>query len=164
MSGKAHTYPVTVTWTGNTGEGTTTYRAYRRDHEISVDGKPVIPASSDPAFRGDPARYNPEELFVASLSQCHMLWYLHLCADNGVNVVAYVDRAEGVMAEDASGSGRFTRVTLRPGITLAPGSDAALADTLHHAAHEMCFIARSVSVPVAVEATYLVEDPALTPS
>jgi organic hydroperoxide reductase OsmC/OhrA len=157
VSGKAHHYPVTVTWTGNTGEGTTTFRAYRRDHEISVDDKPTIPASSDPAFRGDPTRYNPEELFVASLSQCHMLWYLHLCADNGINVVAYVDRAEGVMVEDAIGGGRFTQVTLRPEITLAPGSDADLADTLHHGAHEKCFIANSVSIPVDVEAAYLVE-------
>jgi organic hydroperoxide reductase OsmC/OhrA len=164
VSGKTHHYPITVTWTGNTGAGTTTFRAYRRDHEISVDGKPTIPASSDPAFRGDRTRYNPEELFVAALSQCHMLWYLHLCADNGINVVAYVDRAEGVMVEDAAGSGRFTRVTLRPEITLAPGSNAALADTLHHGAHGHCFIARSVNVPVAVEATYRVEDPTLTPS
>jgi len=164
MPERTHRYPVTVTWTGNTGAGTTTYRAYSRDHEIGVDGKPVILTSSDPAFRGDPTRYNPEELFVASLSQCHSLWYLHLCADNGINVVAYIDRAEGIMEEDASGSGVFTRVVLRPEITLAPGCDPDLADRLHHDAHEHCFIARSVKVPVEVEATYRVEDAALSPS
>ncbi len=164
MPGKEHRYPVTIAWTGNTGAGTTTYRAYSRDHEIRVDGKPVILASSDPAFRGDPSRYNPEELFVAALSQCHSLWYLHVCADHGINVVGYVDHAVGTMVEDATGSGVFTRVVLRPEITLAPGCDADLADRLHHDAHERCFIARSVNVPVEVEATYRVETPSLSPS
>jgi organic hydroperoxide reductase OsmC/OhrA len=160
MPERMHRYPVTMTWTGNTGSGTTSYRTYSRDHEVSVAGKPTILTSSDPSFRGDPARYNPEELFVASISQCHSLWYLHLCADNGINVIAYVDRPEGTMQEHANGSGVFTRVVLRPEITLAPGSDADLADRLHHEAHAMCFIANSVSVPIEVEATYRVESPA----
>lgn len=148
MPPKEHLYRVTMTWTGNTGTGTSGYRAYERAHEIKVPGKPVIPGSSDPAFRGQPDRYNPEELFVASLSTCHQLWYLHLCADSGVVVVAYEDAAEGIMEENADGSGQFLKVTLHPKVVLAPGGDPELALSLHHTAHEKCFIARSVNFPV----------------
>jgi len=154
MSGKNHHYPVTVTWTGNTGDGTAVPNGYSKDHEISGDGKPVIPTSSDPAFRGDPARWNPEELLVASLSQCHMLWFLSRCAKYGVVVTAYVDHAEGVMIEDRDGGGRFSSVVLRPEITLAAGADQERADAQHHAAHELCFIANSVNFPVTVEPIY----------
>ena len=151
---KEHSYAVTVTWTGNTGAGTATYRGYERRHEVTVDGKPGIPASSDPAFRGDPARYNPEEMLVASLSSCHMLWYLHLCSVEGIVVQAYQDIAEGVMAEEESGSGHFTEVVLQPEITLAPGADLERARALHADAHEMCFIANSVNFPVRHEPVF----------
>ena len=80
-----HRYDVTVTWTGNDGEGTKSYRSYRRDHDVDAPGRPTVPGSSDPAFRGDPSRWNPEQLLVAALSQCHMLSYLHQCAANGVS-------------------------------------------------------------------------------
>ena len=145
---KKHHYHATITWTGNRGSGTSSYRAYGRDHEISAPGKPVIMASSDPAFHGDPARYNPEDLLVASLSECHMLWYLHLCAVNKVVVVDYRDEASGTMEETAGGGGRFTEVTLRPVITVTAESDVAVAKHLHHEAHEKCFIANSVNFPV----------------
>lgn len=149
---KTHRYAVTVTWTGNTGTGTSDYRSYERRHEISAgDRKPVIPGSSDPAFRGDPARWNPEELMVASVSACHKLWYLHLCAVAGIVVVNYVDRAEGFMREDADGSGRFERVILHPEVTVAPGSDLSKARELHQLAHAKCFIANSVNFPVEHE-------------
>src|SRR5687767_11345840 len=108
MASREHRYAVTVEWTGNLGSGTSAYRAYARDHEIRASGKPAIPGSSDPAFRGDPARWNPEELLVGALAACHKLWYLHLCAEAGIVVTSYVDRAEGVMVEEADGSGRFT--------------------------------------------------------
>jgi organic hydroperoxide reductase OsmC/OhrA len=100
----AHAFAVSVEWTGNTGEGTSEYTSYQRSHEISAEGKPVIPGSSDPAFRGDRSRYNPEELLVASLSACHMLWYLHLCADANLVVTSYVDHAEGTMRTAAATS------------------------------------------------------------
>ncbi|HTQ53768.1 MAG TPA: OsmC family protein [Bryobacteraceae bacterium] len=149
---KIHRYPVTVTWTGNTGTGTSSYRGYQRSHEITAGTrKPPIPGSSDPAFRGDPERWNPEELLVAALSACHKLWYLHLCAVSGIVVMGYEDRAEGVMLEAPDGSGRFERVTLRPQVTVAPGSDVAKARELHHAAQEKCYIANSVNFPVAHE-------------
>jgi organic hydroperoxide reductase OsmC/OhrA len=150
---RRHVYAVTVTWTGNKGKGTTDYRSYERSHSISVAGKSTISGSSDPAFRGDASCWNPEELLVASLSACHKLWYLHLCAEAGVVVNAYVDEAAGVMEESADGSGRFIEVVLKPKVSLAPGNDAAKALSLHHAAHDKCFIARSVNFPVRCEAS-----------
>jgi organic hydroperoxide reductase OsmC/OhrA len=150
---KQHNYEVQVEWTGNSGEGTKTYRGYRRDHTISVGGKPQILASSDPSFRGDPSRYNPEDLLVASLSACHMLSYLHLCAVNHVTVLGYRDEALGLMEENADGSAQFTRVTLRPTITISPGNDRAKALALHDDAHHLCFIARSVNFPVDIAPT-----------
>jgi organic hydroperoxide reductase OsmC/OhrA len=152
MAGKQHHYQTRTVWTGNTGTGTSGYRAYERAHEISAAGKPVIAGSSDPNFRGDAARYNPEELLVASLSACHMLWYLHLCADNGIVVTAYEDRAQGTMVETTNGGGQFTEVVLHPVVTINAG-DPALAARLHERAHELCFIANSVNFPVRCEAT-----------
>lgn len=146
-----HRYNVTVRWIGNAGAGTRTYRGYKRDHAIEAEGKAPIAGSSDPHFRGDAARWNPEELLVASLSTCHQLWYLHLCAEAGVVVTAYEDHAEGVMVETSDGGGEFARVTLHPRVTLCAGSDARLARDLHHRAHALCFIARSVNFPVECE-------------
>ena len=146
-----HHYRTALEWTGNRGSGTKDYRAYGRDHVVKAAGKPPIAGSSDPAFRGDKARWNPEELLVASLAQCHMLWYLHLAAAAGIIVTAYRDEAEGVMLETDDGSGRFASVVLRPRVVLAPGSDPEQAKRLHHAAHEKCFIANSVNFPVACE-------------
>ena len=148
---REHSYSVNVRWTGNTGAGTSGFRNYKRDHEISAPGKPPIPASSDPAFRGDKARYNPEELLVASLSACHMLWYLHLCADAGIVVTEYHDDASGAMAETKDGGGHFTQVTLRPVVKVAGQVDRELARGLHEQAHHLCFIANSVNFPVLCE-------------
>jgi len=150
---KQHTYELQVEWTGNTGEGTKTYRGYRRDHTITAAGKPEIPGSSDPSFRGDPSRYNPEDLLVASLSACHMLSYLHLCAVNHITVLDYRDAALGLMDENSDGSAQFTRVTLRPTVNISPGDDSIKAQTLHADAHHLCFIARSVNFPVDVTPT-----------
>ena len=149
-----HRYELTVRWTGNTGTGTSDYRGYRRDHEIRGDGKPMHLGSSDPAFRGDAARWNPEELLVAALSQCHMLWYLHLCADGGVVVTDYADTPVGTMTMDATGGGgKFTDVILRPAVTVAEPSMADKAMALHDEINAVCFIARSVNFPVLHEPT-----------
>ena len=148
MSGRIHRYETQLSWTGNRGSGTSSYGAYGRDHEIIAPGKPVLLGSSDPAFRGDSARWNPEEMLLASLSACHQLWYLHIAASAGIVVLAYTDTAEGEMQETADGGGHFTRVLLRPRVTLAAGSDAARAESLHREAHAKCFIARSVRFPV----------------
>ncbi len=149
---RVHRYAVTVRWTGNSGSGTSSYSGYRRDHEILAEGKPAIPGFSDPAFRGDAARWNPEELFVASLSACHKLWYLHLCADAGIVVVAYEDQAEGEMEETADGGGRFLSVTLHPQVTVAAGTDLAQARALHDMARLKCFLANSVNCALRHEA------------
>ncbi len=149
-----HAYVVTVTWTGNRGTGTSGYRAYARAHEVTVPGKPPVPCSSDPAFQGDRTRYNPEEMLVASLSSCHMLWYLHLCSAEGIVVQAYEDIAEGIMAERPDGGGAFTEVVLAPEITLAPGANLDRARALHAEAHRKCFIANSVNFPVLHEPVF----------
>ncbi len=146
--GSKHEYRVTVTWTGNRGEGTLTYRSYARDHMIEAEGKPAILGSSDPHFHGDKTRWNPEELLLAALSSCHKMSYLHFCAVFGIVVMDYVDHAEGTMEEDGKDGGRFTEVTLRPRITVRAGDDLSLAHRLHHTAHEKCFIATSVNFPV----------------
>jgi organic hydroperoxide reductase OsmC/OhrA len=149
---REHRYKVTTTWTGNRGTGTSGYRAYGREHEISAEGKSVVlPGSSDPAFLGDPSRYNPEELLVASLSACHMLWFLHLCSDAGIAVASYKDDATGEMTERAGGAGEFTKVTLRPRVILSDPSRATEIAALHVKAHELCFIARSVKFPIEHE-------------
>lgn len=150
MSGE-HTYQVAVVWTGNRGAGTASYRAYDRANEVSADGRPTIEGSSDPEFRGDPARWNPEQLLVAALSQCHLLWFLHLAADAGVVVTAYRDDAVGTMITDGTGGGRFTEVVLRPRVEVADGGMAGRAAALHERANELCFIANSVAFPVRHE-------------
>lgn len=138
-------------WTGNRGTGTSGYRDYGRDHIISSEGKTDIAGSSDPAFRGDPSRWNPEELLLASVSACHKLWYLHFCAVSGVVVTDYVDRPEGIMVVADHGGGEFTEVVLKPVVTISKG-DVDTAQKLHHDAHEKCFIANSVKFPIRVEA------------
>lgn len=154
-----HTYTVDLEWTGAGDAGTASYTSYRRDHELSAPGKAVLAGSSDPAFRGDPSRWSPEDLLVGALAQCHMLWFLHLAAQRGVVVVGYADQPTGTMRVEAAGHGQFTQVVLRPrvrvlaGATLpdgAPVTDAVLAE-LHVAAHQHCFIARSVNFPVRHE-------------
>ncbi len=152
MAEREHQYRVTTTWTGNLGPGTSDYRAYSRNHEIKILGKRTpLEASSDQAFRGDPARYTPEELLVASLSSCHMLWYLHLCADARIVVIEYEDAATGSMAEHPDGSGEFTSVILRPRAVITDPTRIPDATSLHHRAHDLCFIARSVNFPVEHE-------------
>ena len=143
-----HSYQTFLQWTGNKGQGTKNYRAYDRAYEIKVEGKPVVFGSSDPAFRGDRTKYNPEELLVASVSSCHLLWYLHLCSEAKVIVVDYQDKAIGKMSEMQDGSGKFTEVILQPEVTISAESSIEQAKQLHHEAHKFCFIANSVNFPV----------------
>ncbi|NVJ69654.1 MAG: OsmC family protein [Alphaproteobacteria bacterium] len=148
-----HHYHTRVAWTGAGDAGTKTYKSYSRDYTISTDGKPAILGSSDPAFRGDPARHNPEDMLVASTSACHMLWYLHLCAVNNVVVTSYIDDAEGIMVEGKGITSRFEKIILRPRIKITAGSDIATAEKLHAVANKECFIANSLNCPVEHEPT-----------
>jgi organic hydroperoxide reductase OsmC/OhrA len=157
MNKREHTYRVNIEWTGNKGTGTSDYRSYGRDHTIRFASKPDISGSSDPAFRGDSQKWNPEELLVASLSACHKLSYLHLCAASGIAVQTYRDEAVGTMVEDGNGSAKFVRVLLRPHVTIRAHDDAELAKKLHHEAHAKCFIANSVNFPVENEPVIEVE-------
>jgi organic hydroperoxide reductase OsmC/OhrA len=148
MSGREHHYEVAVHWTGNTGKGTARYLDYGRDHDVTAPGKPPILGSADPAFLGQPDRWNPEDLLVASLAECHMLTYLALCARERIIVQAYEDRATGTMTEERGNSGRMTEVVLHPVVTIADPARVERATELHHDANQTCFIANSVNFPV----------------
>ena len=150
-----HRFETSLRWTGNRGTGTSTYRAYGRDHEIEAPGKPTpIPGSSSPVYRGDKERYNPEELLIGSLSACHMLWFLHLCADAGLVALEYADDAQGGVRVNADGSGEFREVVLHPRVRFEQEPSREQIEQLHHRAHELCFIARSVNFPVRCEPAF----------
>jgi len=151
---KEHFYKTQLVWTGNRGEGTKTYSSYNRNYTVSVPSKPDIQGSSDPAFRGDKTRYNPEELLVASISSCHMLWFLHLCSAAGVVVTAYEDHATGTMRENADGSGYFTGVTLHPLVLINGAINKDQLSEIHEEANRKCFIANSCNFPILHEPVY----------
>lgn len=145
---KTHHYELDLAWSGDTGTG---YRNYDRSHELSSGDKPAIPGTADPAFRGVPYRWNPEELLVASLAQCHMLWVLALCSQEGIAVTDYTDHPSGTMAQTSDGGGYFTEVVLRPVVRIAAPQHAAALTDLHERAHRLCFIANSVNFEVRCE-------------
>lgn len=157
MSLDEHRYALTIRWTGNLGEGTASYRGYSRDHDVEIPGLPVLKGSADPTFHGDRMRYNPEQLLLAALSQCHMLSFLHVAVKHGVVVTAYEDQAAGLMRTNRDGSGQFESVTLKPCVTVAAPVPAELLEELHAEANKLCFIARSVNFPVLHEPTAEVE-------
>jgi organic hydroperoxide reductase OsmC/OhrA len=145
---KEHHYTATIHWTGNKGTGTSSYRSYERSHTISIDHKTTIEGSSDPAFRGDKTKHNPEDMFLSSLSSCHMLWYLHFCSEEGIIVMDYTDKAMGTMEETANGSGHFKEVILNPTVIVTEEAMVEKAIQLHKKANEFCFIANSVNFAV----------------
>ncbi len=149
-----HEYTARVVWTGNRGEGTTTYKGYDRTWNVETPGKPVINGSNDPLLGGDPSLHNPEDMLIAALSACHMLWFLHLASDAGIAVMAYEDAPLAVGETDAKGASRFLRATLRPRIEVPEGTDLAQADALHKEVHKYCFIARSLAFEVGYKARY----------
>jgi organic hydroperoxide reductase OsmC/OhrA len=153
MINKHHHYKVSVTWTGNNGLGTENYEVYGREHTIHVAGKPHLECSSDTPFRGDPGKYNPEDFFVSSLSSCHMLWYLHLCAENDVVVQTYTDQAEGVLDISPGQAGHFAQITLYPTVGVADASMIDKAIALHAEAHKKCYIANSCNFPISIQPT-----------
>jgi organic hydroperoxide reductase OsmC/OhrA len=143
-----HPYALTIKWTGNNGQGTTDYKTYERSHTLSIAGKPDIACSSDAPFRGDVTRHNPEDFMLAALSSCHMLWYLHLCADAGVVVLDYTDNATGTLTLEPGKPGRFTEVVLHPEVVVKDADMIAAATELHETATQKCFMANSVNFPV----------------
>jgi organic hydroperoxide reductase OsmC/OhrA len=156
---KQHRYNVALEWTGNLGDGTSSYVSYQRSHIFSSPAKStVIHGSSDPAFRGESSRYNPEELLIASAAGCHMLWYLHLCADAGVQITSYRDSPTGELGELESGSGHVTSITLSPHVVVSQGSMIPLAESLHDTAHRKCFIANSLKCPIHINCSFSVTE------
>jgi organic hydroperoxide reductase OsmC/OhrA len=157
LVGREHDYTCRIEWTGNRGQGTRSYRGYDRTWQVATPGKPVIACSNDPLLGGDPALPNPEDLLLASLSSCHMLWYLHLASSAGIVVTRYQDDPVGVGEVMPDGSGRFLGATLRPTIAVAAGTDLAQAEAIHHDVHRYCFIARSVNFPIRYDPRFEVE-------
>jgi organic hydroperoxide reductase OsmC/OhrA len=151
MSLGEHHYSLTVQWTGNLGDGTSSYRGYSRDHDVRIPGLPVLLGSADPTFHGDRSRYNPEQLLLAALAQCHLLSFLHVAVRHGVVVTDYRDAATGLMRLNRDGSGQFESVTLHPQVVVADPAHVELAEQLHREANQVCFIARSVNFPVLHE-------------
>jgi len=129
------------------------YKTYNRAHTVTFKNGQALSMSSAVAYRGDAELVDPEEMFVASLSSCHMLTFLALAANRGFIVEQYIDDAVGVLAKNAAGKLAITQVTLHPRITFAKGTapnDSQLHE-LHDKAHHECFIANSVVTPVTVE-------------
>lgn len=151
-----HRYELGLRWTGSLGTGTTGFRAFTRDHDVTAPGLPTLLGSADPAFRGDPSRWNPEQLLVAALAQCHLLTYLWLAVQERIVVVAYEDAPTGTMLAERDGSGRFAEVTLRPTVTVTDAGDVERAQALHDRVGDYCFIARSINFPLHHEPTTLV--------
>jgi len=154
---RVHEYSVGLKWDGNRGLGTRDYLSYARRFRLTVEGKPDIVGTADPAFHGETHLHNPEELLLAAVTSCHMLTYLALCARNGITVSRYADSARGILALQASGEGRFEEIELQPLVAVAPGSDVAAAIQLHERAHELCFIANSCSFPIHCRADVQVD-------
>ncbi|MGQ3384639.1 OsmC family protein [Glutamicibacter sp. TV12E] len=146
-----HEYHISLEWTGNRGTGTESYRGYGRDHVVRSVGLPDLPGTADPTFHGDKDRWNPEQLLLAALSQCHMLSYLHVAVTHGVVVTGYSDSAHGLLQLNRDHSGEFVQAVLRPAVVLADEAQRELADSLHEQANKVCFIARSVNFPVLHE-------------
>ena len=152
---KDHDFTARIRWTGNRGDGTRTYRGYDRTWAIETEGKAPVACSNDPMLGGDPSKHNPEDLLIASLASCHMLWYLHLASTAKIAVQSYADDPVGHGESEPDGTGRFLAATLRPTIEVPKGTDLAKAEALHHEVHKYCFIARSVNFPVRYEPTII---------
>lgn len=151
---KLHDFDAKIRWTGNQGRGTEHYKAYTRDWTLESPGKPPVACSNDPMLGGNPELYNPEDMLIAALSSCHMLWFLHLASDAGLIVQSYTDTPVGTGESLPDGTGRFVSALLQPEIGLTAPFDTELADRVHAQIHNHCFIARSVNFPIQIKARY----------
>lgn len=147
---EAH-YHAKLVWSGGTLGSTKFVESYSREFQVELEGKPPMRGSADPAFHGNPALYNPEDLLLSALAACHMLSYLAVCAHAGIVVLSYEDTAAGTLAR-RDGRVRFVDALLRPQVVLEPGSDIEKARVLHEKAHSICVIVNSVNFPVRHEA------------
>ena len=148
-----HLFKAEAKWTSNQIQEDSTKRYYNKSHKIIIEGKPVLNVSAAKAFKGDPELYNPEDLLLSSLVSCHMMSYLYVCAQNGIEVLEYSDHAEATLEVSADGSGRFVAVKLFPKVKISNFDQIELALELHKKANQLCFIANSCNFPVFHEAS-----------
>jgi len=148
-----HLFKATLNWSSNKKQEETISKFYNKSHQIKIEGKPVLDISAAKAFKGDPSLYNPEDLLLSSLVSCHMMSYLYVCSQNGIEVLEYSDNAEATLEVSPDGSGRFTEVRLKPKVKISNPDKVELALELHTKANKLCFIANSCNFPVLHEAS-----------
>jgi organic hydroperoxide reductase OsmC/OhrA len=146
--GFKHLFKTQLSWTSKQNRIESSKRNYVKNHHIKIEGKPVLDVSAAKAFKGDPELYNPEDLLLSSLVSCHMMSYLYVCSQNGIEVLEYSDNAEATLEVNPDGSGRFIEVRLNPKVTIVNADKADLALELHKKANQLCFIANSCNFPV----------------
>lgn len=143
-----HLFKAAINWTSKQNPPDSTKRFYSKSHQIKIEGKPVLEVSAAKAFKGDPELYNPEDLLLSSLVSCHMMSYLYVCSQNGIEVLEYSDNAEATLEVSPNGSGRFVAAKLYPKVKILNPEQIQLALDLHQKANELCFIANSCNFPV----------------
>lgn len=152
-----HVYKQTIEWTGSKGVGTQTYESYSRDFNLIAENRPVLACSADPVFRGDSSKYNPEDFLLCSVSSCHMLWFLHLCADKGIIVLNYIDHPIGEMESIPGKGGKFIGITLNPIVVITDINRVEEIEKIHDEASEKCFITNSLNFKVKLNSQYLIK-------
>ena len=152
-----HLFKAEVKWTSNQNQEDSTKRFYSKSHTVLIEGKPILNVSAAKAFKGDSEKYNPEDLLLSSLVSCHMMSYLYVCSQNGIEVLEYSDNAEATLEVSPDGSGRFVTITLNPEVKISNSSQIQLALGLHQKANQLCFIANSCNFPVLHNASCVAE-------
>jgi len=148
-----HLFKAEANWTSSPNPEQSASKFYSKSHKIVIEGKPVLNVSAAKAFKGDPELYNPEDLLLSSLVSCHMMSYLYVCSQNGIEILEYSDNAEATLEVSPDGSGRFVEVVLKPKVKISNPDKTDLALELHTKANQLCFIANSCNFPVLHEAS-----------
>ena len=144
-----HLFKVKLDWLlSPKKEFQSTPKLFYKNHSIAIAGKPDLELSAAKAFKGDPSLYNPEDLLLSSVVSCHMMSYLYVCSQNGIEVVSYSDAAEATLEVDETGAGRFVEVRLYPKVVISSKEKIDLAIDLHKKANKLCFIANSCNFPI----------------
>ncbi|OXB02804.1 OsmC family protein [Flavobacterium pectinovorum] len=148
-----HLFKAELNWASSPNPEQSASKFYSKSHKIVIEGKPVLNVSAAKAFKGDPELYNPEDLLLSSLVSCHMMSYLYVCSQNGIEILEYSDNAEATLEVNPDGSGRFVEVLLNPKVKISNQDKIDLAIELHTKANQLCFIANSCNFPVLHEAS-----------
>lgn len=146
--GFKHLFKAKTTWFSNKKDIVSAKKRYTKSHVITIEGKPDLHVSAAKAFKGDPELYNPEDMLLSSVVSCHMMSYLYVCSQNGIDVLSYSDAAEATLEVSEDGSGRFTEVRLYPKVIISQPEKIEEALSLHKKANQLCFIANSCNFPI----------------